>query len=325
MMNKLVTIGIPVYKRLHYLANVLAVVESQDYPMIELLVSDNGMNGIAVPEIIKRHYSRPFRFRQNSSTVGISVHFNQIVKAASGEYFVLLQDDDEISPNYVSELVYLLESHPKASVAIAKQEILNEAGIVVRQTTAAVPTIQSGPDFIRDAWHSCKYRYECFATFLAKTRDIRRCGGYPCFPSGSHNDNALLIKLSLNGYIALTIKCSFRWRVYDSSHGLSLSVGDLADDTRQFLQFLESDPRIVKFSATHPVEWKELKAILMRMAWETYSNRWKHLYRRRLTSMQWIRAAFAMPLIPAYYKDITFTLLAALKMTVGAWVKRFAQ
>jgi glycosyltransferase involved in cell wall biosynthesis len=324
-MTKLVTIGVPVYKRLHYLANVLAVVESQDYPNIELLVSDNGMNGTAVPEIIKRHYSRPFSFRQNPATVGISIHFNQMVEAASGEYFVLLQDDDEISPNYVSELVTLLESHRQASVGIAKQEILNEAGTVVRQTTAAVPTIQSGPDFIRNAWYSYKYRYECFATFLAKTGDIRRCGGYPCFPSGTHNDDALLIKLSLNGYVALTTKCSFRWRVYESSHGWSLGIRDFADDTRQFLRFLQNDPAIVAFSSNNPTQWKELKSILTRMAWGTYSSRWKLIYRERLTLMQWVGAGFAMPLIPAYYKDVTFTLLGAFKTVAGAWVKRFAQ
>jgi glycosyltransferase involved in cell wall biosynthesis len=313
-----------VFKRLDYLAHVVRLVAAQDHREVELLVSDNGMNGTAVPEILKRHYPGPFSFRQNPSTVGISVHFNQIVKAASGEYFVLLQDDDEISVNYVSELVCLLENHPEASVAIARQEIMNEAGAVVRQSSAVLPDLVSGPDFIRDAWHTYKYGYECFATFLAKTRDIRACGGYPLFCTGTHNDNALLVKLSLGRYIAFSAKCSFRWRVYDTSHGWSLSIRDFADDTRQFLQFLESDPRILKFSASHPLEWRELKTILMRMAWGTYSNRWKLLYRKRLTPTQWIGAAFAMPLIPAYYKDILFTLLRTLKMTVGAWVKRFA-
>lgn len=44
-MSKLVTIGIPIYRRLEYLPQVLKIVEEQDYPSIELLVSDNGMNG----------------------------------------------------------------------------------------------------------------------------------------------------------------------------------------------------------------------------------------------------------------------------------------
>jgi len=122
-MNKLVTVGIPIYKRLEYLPSVLKIVGSQDYPHIELIVSDNGMNGPAVSEILDRNYSRPSRFRQNPSTVGMSIHFNQIIREASGEYFVLLADDDEISSNYISELVNLLERYPQASLAMAFQEI----------------------------------------------------------------------------------------------------------------------------------------------------------------------------------------------------------
>ena len=68
-MRKLVTIGIPIYKRLEYLPNVLRVVEAQDYPEIDILVSDNGMNGTAVSDVVKKHCTRPYRFRQNSATV----------------------------------------------------------------------------------------------------------------------------------------------------------------------------------------------------------------------------------------------------------------
>src|SRR5262245_8367144 len=104
-MTKLVSIGIPVYTRLNFLSHVLKVVQAQDYPSIELIVSDNGMNGSKVQEIVNSCYDRPYTFRQNSTPVSISTHFNQIVQEATGEYFVLLADDDEISWNYVSELV----------------------------------------------------------------------------------------------------------------------------------------------------------------------------------------------------------------------------
>ena len=36
-------------------------------------------------------------------------HFNQLVQEATGEYFVLLCDDDQISANFVTELVAVLE------------------------------------------------------------------------------------------------------------------------------------------------------------------------------------------------------------------------
>ena len=193
-------------------------------------------------DLVAAHYTRPFRFRQNPSTVPISSHFNQLIAEATGEYFVLLADDDEISANYVSELAGALETSPRASVAIARQEIINEAGAVIRQSTGPRHAVLSGPDFIRAAWHTCEYRYECFATFLARTQRLRACGGYPEFDRGTHNDDALLVKLCLNDQVVVNTLCAFRWRVYEMSLGWSLDIRDLAKDSRQFLTFLHSDP-----------------------------------------------------------------------------------
>jgi hypothetical protein len=72
-MQKQVTIGVPIYKRLNYLPDVLRIVAAQDYPNVELLVSDNGMNGRRVHEIVAAHYARPHRVRQNPSTVPMSL------------------------------------------------------------------------------------------------------------------------------------------------------------------------------------------------------------------------------------------------------------
>ena len=53
-MTKLATIGIPVYKRLNTLSNALQSVAAQDYPHIELIVSDNGTNGTKVRDIVEQ-------------------------------------------------------------------------------------------------------------------------------------------------------------------------------------------------------------------------------------------------------------------------------
>jgi len=49
-MTDVVTIGVPVYKRLGFLANVLRSIGEQDYPAIEVIVSDNGLNGEELTE-----------------------------------------------------------------------------------------------------------------------------------------------------------------------------------------------------------------------------------------------------------------------------------
>ena len=54
---KLVSIGVPIYKRLEYLPSILKMVYAQDYPSIELIISDNGQNGTKVREIIEAQLS----------------------------------------------------------------------------------------------------------------------------------------------------------------------------------------------------------------------------------------------------------------------------
>jgi glycosyltransferase involved in cell wall biosynthesis len=309
-MNKLVTIGIPIYKRLEYLPNVLKIVASQDYPAIELLVSDNGMNGSVVREIVDRNYSRPSRFRQNLSTVGMSIHFNQIINEAAGEYFVLLADDDEISSSYVSELVTLMERYPRASVAMAVQETVDEAGSLLRRSSERVPEILSGTDFIRAVWATHEFGYESLSTFLARTDNLIDCGGYPDFWKGSGNDDALIVKLCLDNFIALSSRCAFRKRCYDSSYGYSQTSQDLARGIRDFLSFVDIDPILRRFAHDHPSQWLETKDVLVEMAWSTYYVRWAEMYKQRLSSLQWVKAGFALPFIPEYYKAMTRTLIS---------------
>src|SRR4029077_8745560 len=124
----------PIYKRLEFIPNVLQTIAAQDYPHIDLLISDNGMNGNNVKRIVDQHYTRPYRFRQNSQTVSGSSHYNQLIENAVGEYVVILADDDEISPNFVSGLMQVLEKHPSASAALAREEVLDFDGNVLRQS-----------------------------------------------------------------------------------------------------------------------------------------------------------------------------------------------
>ena len=73
----LVTIAVPLYKRMHFLPGALKSIAAQDYPAIEVLVSDNGENGAELRELVAQHYPGSFTFRRNETTVPMSIHFNQ--------------------------------------------------------------------------------------------------------------------------------------------------------------------------------------------------------------------------------------------------------
>ena len=295
------------------LPHVLKIVEAQDYPSIELLVSDNGMNGTKVRDAVEANYSRPFTFRQNSSIVEVTEHFNQIVHQAAGEYFVVLGDDDEITPNFVSELVGLLDRHPQASIAFGGQEVFREDGVVIGKSKDALPEMLSGQEFIIATWKRYEYGFQSVSTFLARTERMRATGGYPDFCRGTHSDDALVIKLCLNSHVVLSPRCTFRNRVQESSLGWSMSTQELATACRQFMRFLDDDVTICEFAEAHPSEWLTLKRVLVEMSWGGYFLRWRNIYKGRLTFFQWTKAAFEMPFIPAYYRQVAAVLLYSVR------------
>lgn len=304
-MTKLVTIGIPVYKRLNTLSNALQSVAAQDYPHIELIVSDNGMNGTKVRDIVEQWYPRSHRFRQNPVTVNIAAHYNQLLEAASGEFFVALDDDDTISPNFASELVGIFDRHPDVTVALARQKVVDEAGKVMRESSDRLPEIVSGEEFIR-SWS--KYGFECYTTMIGITSEMRRCGGFPHFPNGTHVDDAMLIKLCLGNSVGFGTNCFANWRWAETSFGWSLKLKELAQDTVEFHQFLTHDPVVLSYAGRHPDRWTELRAALGRMNWHTYFDRWDTMYKKRMSYGQWVKAAFALPYIPEYYRYVRSSL-----------------
>jgi glycosyltransferase involved in cell wall biosynthesis len=308
-MSDLVTIGVPVYKRLGFLPNVLRSVSEQKYPAIELIVSDNGLNGGEVPQLVRRHYSKPFKFRQSPSIVSMPTHFNQIIQRASGKYFMILCDDDEISPNFVSEMAALLARYPSASVALSRQEIMDESGKTIRTSSDDLPPIVSGPEFIKSLWRTSQYKFAGLASFFSRTQALRACGGYPELWRGHSHDDALVVKLCLDNHVAMSSRATFRFRVYQASHGLSISIDDIARATRELLQFVNSDPKLQQFAAAHPAEWREIKDTIDRMNWGCYYERWSGIYRQRLSFPVWVKAAFALPFIPAYYSAVSRSLL----------------
>jgi glycosyltransferase involved in cell wall biosynthesis len=320
-MGKLVTIGIPIYKRLEYLPNALRIVAAQDYPDIDLLVSDNGLNGTAVQDIVAQHYFKPYRFRQNAATVSGSRHWTELIENAHGEYFVLLADDDEISPNFVSELVQTLERHPEASAALGMEEVIDQHGRVVRKSNP-IPEVLPGEAFIRASFGTREYGYESLCTFLAKTEKLLSCGGFPDLWAATSDEDMLMIKLSLDSHIAFNTNCAFRKRFYEASGGYAIGLPDLARGIREYLACLDSDPQVLRYAALHSSQWKELRDYLVESAWSTYYVRWETMYRKRMSHLRWIAAGFALP-FPKYFGVFVSILIRGTMSALLAQVQRF--
>lgn len=310
-----VTLALPICKRLEHLPDTLRSVAAQTHPDIELLVSDNGMNGSAVPALVARHWPRPFRFRQNPATVSLVTHLNQLLAEATGEYFVVLCEDDEIDSSFAADLADLLDACPEAHVALARPETMDAHGGSIRRFDGIWPERLPGPDFVR-AWTSKRLRLMSTITLMARTSTARAWGGYADFPRALFSDNMLLLKLCLAGDVVLGRTAVFRWRLDDASTGFSAPPQELASACLAFVRALSTDRDLAAYATAHPAIWRDLEALLREQAINWYFFRWLG-YETRLPRREWVRAALAMPLTSSHYRRVLGTMLVRAKRRVA--------
>lgn len=98
-MEKLITIIIPFYERLHYLKTLLYILEKQIDDSIEVIVVDDGSNCKYLDSI---HFIKVIHLKENSG--GASVPRNVGLDISQGKYIAFIDSDDLVSDDYIKTL-----------------------------------------------------------------------------------------------------------------------------------------------------------------------------------------------------------------------------
>ncbi len=127
--NKLVSIGLPTYNRPDCLARALGFLVSQTYKELEIIVSDNASPDKRVGEILKEFTRKDPRVKyyRQESNIGLLANTEFVLKKATGEYFTWLSDDDWRAPEFIAELVALLERNEDAGLAFCDYHVEHES------------------------------------------------------------------------------------------------------------------------------------------------------------------------------------------------------
>jgi glycosyltransferase involved in cell wall biosynthesis len=128
---KLVSIGIPTYNRARLLAQAIESARQQSYPHLEIIVCDDGSTD-ATGDQVGRFQDARLRYHRNDRNLRPPANWNQCVRLARGEYFALLPDDDVYYPNFVAEMLAVLERQPALAFAQCAYDVADEHLRLVR-------------------------------------------------------------------------------------------------------------------------------------------------------------------------------------------------
>jgi glycosyltransferase involved in cell wall biosynthesis len=155
-MRPLVTIGIPTFNRSTLLRRALTAAASQDYPNLEVLVADNASPGRDTELTVDSFRDQIPRlvFTKHPENIGPLRNLQSLLDRASGDYFMWLADDDEISSNYVTALVAALELDRNAASATGHWILAAADGTVQEMQTSSYPESSALVRAIRFVWKS---------------------------------------------------------------------------------------------------------------------------------------------------------------------------
>ena len=132
-----VTIGIPVFRSVDYIASTMQSALAQTYQSIEfLIVDDCGEDGsIQVVERMLQEHPRGCHVRilKNDGHQGVGPSRNRIIDEARGRYLYFLDSDDTIEPETISTLIGEARKQ-QAEVVYASYEIIDKVNFTPTQT-----------------------------------------------------------------------------------------------------------------------------------------------------------------------------------------------
>ena len=111
----LVSIGMPVFNGEKGFACALDSVIGQDYPNLEIIISDNASTD-TTQEICERYVLKDARVKYSrlDKNFGAIENYNRVFNLSSGKYFMLAAHDDHREPSFVRACVAKMEQCPEA-------------------------------------------------------------------------------------------------------------------------------------------------------------------------------------------------------------------
>jgi len=118
MNNKAVTIGILTYNSNKYIHYCLPSLLKQNYSNLKIIILDNNSTDNTVAEI-KKTYPE-ITIIQNKKNIGFGAGHNQLIRQINDPYYLCLNIDMIFEPNFVLELVKIMDKYPNAASLTGK-------------------------------------------------------------------------------------------------------------------------------------------------------------------------------------------------------------
>jgi glycosyltransferase involved in cell wall biosynthesis len=179
----LVSIVLPVYNGMRYLAEAVDSVLAQDYDKWELIIVDDGSTDDSAT-IARSYADRDKRIRyvhQDNQTLPAALNTGHSL--SRGEYITWTSDDNRLKKSFLSVLVQEMKERPSVDMLYANLEVIDEEGEITKDHDYYRDFQSSSRGTIQLPRHiSMLHVWNCVgAAFLYRRRVITLLGSYSLY------------------------------------------------------------------------------------------------------------------------------------------------
>jgi glycosyltransferase involved in cell wall biosynthesis len=145
----LVSVCIRAYNSEATLGETLEAVLAQDYPCLDVVVSDNQSTD-RTKAIVEQYAKHGVRYCWHSggrpawaatmpTYIGGFANWNYVLSQGRGDYLCLFHSDDLYEPSIVRQQVEVMQAHPQVGAVFARMRMIGEDSRPIRMVTRKFP------------------------------------------------------------------------------------------------------------------------------------------------------------------------------------------
>ena len=253
---KKVSVAITAYNQADYVAQSVQSVLDQDYPNLEVIVSDNHSTD-HIRDVIQPFQSDPrFKYYRNETNLGMIGNFQRaLYDYSTGDFAIHLDGDDYlIDRTYIHEAMELADRHNLVMVFAKSKTLYDKDGLIIEdKVNRDLPQLMDG-DWLFMNFH----RGYSLAT-LTVVHDRRHAMDVGFFKKGIiSTDWESLLKLMLGRRIGFINRFAGVWRRHGMNETMNFDLKKLLAN----LEYIESPYRFARERNHFPAEalerWRRL-------------------------------------------------------------------